>query len=335
MSRPLPSAADGDSTSPSAARTAPALERPSADRTRRLLVASHPAVLGVNQEVYRELARRGWEVEIVVPSAWRHSYSDAQLTPRALPGLEGALRPTRVAFAGRPQRHVYLARCSKLVRELRPAVGFVEAEPFALAAAQWGLAFGRAGVPFGVQCYENIDRTLPGPVRAIRAGVLARAAFVAARSDTAAQLARDWGARGAVGLAPPAVPAWPGAPIPPGERSFTIGFAGRLVESKGLRDLLAAVRTLEAPVEMTLIGEGELRSELESQPIPGSAVRVLSDLTHDQMPSGYAQLDVRGAAVPHDGHLEGAVRARRSRGAVVRRAGRRLGLGRDPLADRS
>jgi glycosyltransferase involved in cell wall biosynthesis len=76
------------------------------------------------------------------------------------------------------------------------------------------------------------------------------------------------------------------------ERPFTIGFAGRLVESKGLMDLLAAARALSAPVELLLIGDGPLRSQLEGQPIPGSAVRVLSGIGHDEMPRAYSQLDV-------------------------------------------
>jgi glycosyltransferase involved in cell wall biosynthesis len=75
------------------------------------------------------------------------------------------------------------------------------------------------------------------------------------------------------------------------ERPFTVGYAGRLVESKGLMDLLGAVRDLHAPVRLLLIGDGELRSQLEGQAIPGSSVRVLSGLSHEEMPSGYAQLD--------------------------------------------
>src|SRR5256885_14855764 len=54
---------------------------------RRLLVVSHPAVVSVNQEVYRELKRRGWDVTIVVPSRWRHEYSAADITPQALDGF--------------------------------------------------------------------------------------------------------------------------------------------------------------------------------------------------------------------------------------------------------
>jgi glycosyltransferase involved in cell wall biosynthesis len=314
----------------------------------RLLVVSHPAVTSVNQEVYRELSQRGWEVTLVLPSSWRHDYSSAPVTPTALPGLEGALRPTPVAFAGRQQRHLYLTRCRSLAARARPDVAFVEAEPYALVATQWRRALAGLGVPFGVQCYENIDRPLPAPVRHLRTLVLRDAAFVAARSQSAARLAAAWGARGEIRLAPPAVPTWErasmtsadeGTPMTGGDRGtpvtradgdtpvtggegdtpvtggdrgttvtggdggtpvmrgtggvpFTIGYAGRLVESKGLLDLLAAVRRLAAPVELLLIGNGALRPQLEDQPIPGGRVRVLDHLTHARMAEGYAQLDV-------------------------------------------
>jgi glycosyltransferase involved in cell wall biosynthesis len=257
----------------------------------RLLVISHPSVISVNQEVYRELRSRGWEVTIVVPSSWRSEYSQLDIEPQTLAGMEDALLLEPVALRGRPQRHFYLARCRAIVDQLRPGVAFVEAEPFSFSATQWSLALARAGVPFGVQCAENIDRRLPPPVRWMRSRVLRKAAFVAARSETAAQLARSWGARGEVELAPHAVPLWDDVPAP-AARPFTVGYAGRLVPSKGLGDLLAAVRRLQAPVELVMIGDGETRGELEGQEIPGSRVRILDSLSHEQMAAGYAQLDV-------------------------------------------
>jgi glycosyltransferase involved in cell wall biosynthesis len=249
--------------------------------------------VSVNQEVYLELRERGWDLTIVLPSRWRHSYASGAVTPQPLPGMESALRPTPVALAGQAQRHFYLTAARPLVRRLQPDVAFLEAEPFAIPATQWGRALKSLGVPFGVQAYENIDRSLPAPVRWLRSRVLRDAAFVAARSQTAGELARRWGARGEIGIAPPAVPAWDGA-VTAGavERPFTVGYAGRLVESKGLLDLLAAVRRLAAPVELVLIGDGELRGQLEGQEIPGSRVRVIDDLTHGEMPRGYRQLDV-------------------------------------------
>ncbi|HTZ85855.1 MAG TPA: glycosyltransferase family 4 protein [Solirubrobacteraceae bacterium] len=261
---------------------------------RRLLIVSHPSVVSVNQEVYRELRARGWQLQIVLPSLWRSEYDERDFPPQVLDGMEDALLRERVVLRGYPQRHIYLARCRAIAKRLDPDVAFLEAEPFSFSATQWSLALGPLNVPFGVQCAENIDRHLPAPVRWMRTRVLRKAAFVATRSQSAGRLARAWGARGEVEFAPHAVPGWPAAPPRPADssRPFTVGYAGRLVPSKGLSDLLAAVRRLQAPVRLLLIGDGELRGELEGQPIPGGQVEVRSDLSHEQMVDGYAELDV-------------------------------------------
>lgn len=255
------------------------------------MIVSHPAVLTVNQEAFGELARRGWEVTLIVPSRWRHPYSTRAIVPEPIPGLAGAMRPVPTLMRGRHQRHFYAANPFRWCLQVRPQVAFVEAEPFSVSAAQWRLAFTRCGVPFGVACAENRDRGQPALVRWSRSRVLRDAAFVAARSPDAASLVRSWGARGAVDWWPHAVPQWRQAAAS-SERPFTVGYAGRLVESKGLLDLLAAVRRLDAPVELLLLGDGPLRMRLHGQAIPGSTVRVLNTLTHDQMPCGYAQIDV-------------------------------------------
>jgi len=275
------------------ARAPTAIPPPPPPGRRRLLVVSHSAVVNVNQHLYRELISRGWDLTLVVPSRWRHEYASRPVRPQILPGMESALRPTPIVFPGSRQRHLYLARCSTLLRQAAARVAFVDAEPFSLPAAQWCGACVRLGVPFGVQCAENIDRSLPFPVRRSRARVLRYAAFVAARSAGAAHLARAWGATGEVGLLPFPLPPWESVPASaPLARPFTVGFAGRLVQSKGLDTLLAAVRLLEPPVELLLLGDGPLRSDLEGASIPGGRVRVLPGLRHDDMPAAYGRLDV-------------------------------------------
>ncbi len=138
-----------------------------------------------------------------------------------------------------------------------------------MACAQWARVLVRRDIPFGVQVAENLDRGLPAPLRAIRSGILHRAGFVAARSDSAAALARSWGATGEVALAPHAVPPWVAEPGLSPDSPFTVGYAGRLVPEKGLDDLLAAVRRLKAPTELVLIGDGVMREQLEGATIPG------------------------------------------------------------------
>lgn len=259
----------------------------------RLLVVSHPAVLRVNQLVYAELQRRGVQVTLITPARWKDDYAPSGFPATALPQLRDAHLPLPVALPGRPQRHFYLASARRVLRRLQPHVVFLEQEPFSLSAAQWALASRRARVPFGVQMAENLDRPLPAPVRASRSAVLRGAAFVAARSWTAADLARRWGTRGTVALAFHHTPLWERTDSEPtADRVFTVGYAGRLVPEKGLADLVAAVRLLEAPVRLVLAGDGPMRAELTGAPIPGGSVEVMTAFTHDTMPAAYGQMDV-------------------------------------------
>ena len=261
---------------------------------RRLLIVSHPCVLAVNQAVYLAMKQDGWDPRIVVPDRWRHEYAPEPFPAEVLAGLEGAVHPLRVAFAGRAQRHFHLALVARAISQFRPAAVFIEQEPFSVPALQWGIAAHRAGLPFGVQADENLDRVLPRPARLIRSWVLRHAAFVAARSPAAADLVRRWGSTGRTELVPHAVPGWDvpertagGSPAP-----FTIGFAGRLVPEKGLWDLVSAARLVEQPVRLLLVGDGPLRSELAAAVVPGGSVEVRTDVNHSDMPAVYAEMDV-------------------------------------------
>jgi glycosyltransferase involved in cell wall biosynthesis len=257
----------------------------------RVVVVSHPAVLPVNQLVYAELVRRGFDLRLVVPSRWRHDYKPYVIRSEALPELGPRLTRLPVVLAGRPQRHLYRAHPRRVLRALRPDVVFLELEPFALAATQWGLASLHLGAPFGVQQAENLDRALPAPVRALRGRVLRSAAFVAARSPRAADLARQWGATGAVCVVPHHVPAWTAARRP--RHAFTVGYAGRLSPEKGLDTLVGAVRRLAPPVDLLLAGDGTMRDRLERLDLgDGRRVDVRTDLGHDQMAAAYAEMDV-------------------------------------------
>lgn len=257
----------------------------------RLLVVSHPSVIAVNQAVYLSMVQLNWELLIVVPDRWRHEYSSLPFAPDVLGGLEGRLRPLRVAFPGRPQRHLYVARPGQIIKEFSPDVVFLEQESFSCAALQWGAASRRCQLPFGVQSDENLDRRLPLPARVIRNWTLPRAAFVAARSPTAARRAQEWGAKGLIAIVPHAVPLWDVAPLV-GRRQFTIGFAGRLVPEKGLQDLVEATSRLPGPVRLLLVGDGALRAGLENQRLPNGAIEVRSGFPHSRMSEAYAEMDI-------------------------------------------
>ncbi len=262
-----------------------------AERRGRLLVVSHASVVPVNQAVYVRLGELGWETLVVVPGRWRHDFSPDTFSPTPLAGLEGRLLPLPVAFAGRPQRHFYVTLPSRVLRRFRPELVFLEEEPFSISGWQWARASRRQGVPYGLQAAENLDRPFPLPARLIRSRILPGASLVAARSPAAAALARRWGARGLVDVAPHAIPAW--APV--GRRAqptFTIGYAGRLVPEKGLLGLLRAAALLGSPVRLLLVGDGPLRGELLAAAPPNVEVDHRPDVDHAAMPAAYAEMDV-------------------------------------------
>lgn len=253
----------------------------------RLLVVSHPAVIGENQRVYLRLLELGWDVTIVVPHRWSHEYADGPFVPEPLAGLEGRLRHARVLFPGRPGRHVYVEPPRRIVRAVRPDVAFVEEETYTPVAAQWGYALQRAGVPYGVQADENLDRPLPAPARATRRFVLDSAAFVAARSPSAARLVRRWGGTLPTPLVPHPVPEHEPGPTT-ARGGFTVGYAGRFVAEKGLVELADAVGALGPPARLLLIGDGPLRVALEARP----GVEVRTGVAHEHMREHYADMDV-------------------------------------------
>jgi UDP-glucose:(heptosyl)LPS alpha-1,3-glucosyltransferase len=261
--------------------------------TRRcdLLVVSHAATLPVNQLVYARLAQRGFRVELITPDAWSDDYSPGGFEPEPVPDLVGHFHPRRVVLEGRPQRHAYLAPPLAALRRWRPAVLFCEEEPFSVAATEWCLNAWLLGIPFGVQMDENMARRLPAAARVFRRLVLPRAAFVAARSDSAARLAAQWGARGDIRLIPHHVPEWPTRERPRHE-AFTVGYAGRLVGEKGLDSLVAAVRRLEPGVDLLVAGNGPLRPWLESADLGGAHLRLVTDTDHAAMADIYVQMDV-------------------------------------------
>lgn len=254
-------------------------------------MVSHPNVVTLNQEVYAELLGMGWDVICVVPSTWKDAYRPQGFRPRALEALEGRVRFLPVAFGGEPQRHFYLASPTRVIRELRPDASFVEQEPFSVPALQWGSALGRAGVPFGLQADENLDRPFPWPAYAIRRTLLPRAACIAARSPRAGRLMRQWGATGRIEVVPHTVPRWTEV-ARGGDLTFTVGFAGRLVPEKGLDDLVEAVGRLDGPVRLLLIGDGPMRQDLEARTLPHGEVEVRTGLVGPSMREAYGEIDV-------------------------------------------
>lgn len=258
-----------------------------------LLVVGHPNVATHNQLVYVRLAERGWNLKVIVPNRWVDEYSPRGFTPQPVHGLNGTFARVRVARPGVYQRHFYVTRPSWWLRRWRPDAVFLEQEPFSVPGLQWGSACQQLGIPWGLQGDENLDRPFPLPAKVIRAYTMPRADYFAARSPTAAAMLKRWGARAPIAVVPHTIPEWePGPRVYGSADPFTIGFAGRLVPQKGIDDLVSAVRLLEFPFRLLVVGDGPLRDHLERADLGRGELELRTGLLTDDMPQLYRQMDV-------------------------------------------
>lgn len=71
-----------------------------------------------------------------------------------------------------------------------------------------------------------------------------------------------------------------------------MGFAGRLVEEKGVLALVEAARRMPDRVRVLLAGNGDLRERLAAMNGPEVDIEICTDLTHEEMARAFAEMDV-------------------------------------------
>lgn len=231
----------------------------------RVLVFSHACVVPANQAIYGELRALGYEVLVVAPESWTNDYSAGPFRARALDALTDSFLGLPVVRSGAPQRFRYRGSLHRnhVIRSFDPDVCIIEEEAFSLAGWQCARFARSRELPYAIQAAENLNRSLPWPAKLWRRRVLRFASLVMARSKAAGERAAEWGAvRSNVEVVPHAIDAVIEAPAPRPEG--VVGYVGRLVESKGITDLLAAVRN-DVSLRLEVAGDGPLRALFEAE----------------------------------------------------------------------
>ena len=168
---------------------------------------------------------------------------------------------------GAPQRFRYRGSLHRnpRIRAFDPDVCIIEEEAFSLAGWQCARFARSRELPYAIQAAENMNRPLPWPAKVWRRLVLRSVSLVMARSKAAGERAVEWGAPpAAVEVVPHAIDAVVAAPSPRPEG--VVGYVGRLVEAKGLTDLLEAIQRDER-LCLEVAGDGALRTLFsEEQP---------------------------------------------------------------------
>ena len=226
---------------------------------------SKACVVGAYQRKLEELARfPDVELTCLVPPYW---LQDGRRIPLERAHTDGyRLEVVSLRFNGHFHLFHFVGLSHWLAR-LRPDVVHVDEEPYNLAT---GLALrlaARRGVRRLFFTWQNLYRRYPPPFDLWERYSLRTAQHALAGNQQAVDVLRRKGYRGPVAVVPQfGVDPELFRPQPrPSQREFLIGYAGRLVEEKGLQFLLEAVGALGGAWRLQIVGSGPLWPALVGQ----------------------------------------------------------------------
>jgi glycosyltransferase involved in cell wall biosynthesis len=229
---------------------------------------SKACVSGVYQTKLEALARLpDVELTVAVPPSWRDERGKLDLERVHTAGYD--LLATPIALNGHFHLHFY-PRLGELIRRFRPQIVHIDEEPYNLATFQAMRLARRAGARTLFFTWQNLVRRYPPPFRWIESYNLRHADYALAGNREAETVLQAKGYAGPVAVVPqfgvdPAVFAPADESRRDGQASLLIiGYAGRLVEEKGVETLLRAAAGLgvEGNWQLHLIGSGPLEKRL-------------------------------------------------------------------------
>ena len=246
-------------------------------------------------------------LRLVVRPVVRHAFGDYR------PELAAGLLPEELvilrSFGGSTNMSYVLdpVALAALMRRFDPTHVHIEEDPHSAVGveAAW-LASSicpKAALSFFI--WDNLNRTPRFPLGILKSRFtrfgLSRSRLVVCGNAEARSLLYSKGYRGVsqvipqLGLNPPS----------PGDASGssqvwqngipTIGYFGRLVEEKGILDMLEALNHVrDLPWRLVIRGEGPLRRELEEkwQPLFGGRMECLDPIPHAEVSGQLAMLDI-------------------------------------------
>jgi glycosyltransferase involved in cell wall biosynthesis len=207
------------------------------------------------------------EIHLLVPSQWREYGRLMTADPPDDPGVTLHIRPIWLSRLPKVKWYAHFyPRLRELVHELNPDVIHLWEEPWSIVAMQAAYLKGNAALVLEVD--QNLIRRLPPPFDAIRRYVLRQTSFILSRSDEATAVVRAFGFAGPVRLIGYGVDQQvfsAGTKIPQDPGTLKIGYIGRIVEQKGLDDILTAVARARSCVAFDIMGEGPYSVRLKKR----------------------------------------------------------------------
>ncbi len=243
------------------------------------------------------------DLRVLIPNRWKHygQWRPVKFVDHAAAHYH--VGQVRWPWVGPAQFYLhYYPELPKILREFRPDVIDLWEEPWGLVSAHvtWLRDRMWPGSKIISETEQNINRVLPPPFEQFRRYTLRHADYVIGRSREALNITHAKGYRGPGKVVPNAVDAKLFVPMDRAtcrrnagladwctSGDFLVGYAGRLVEEKGLSDLVAAVASCPREVKLLFVGDGPFRAALElqiKQLDVAERVRLISGVPLPQLP---------------------------------------------------
>ena len=276
-------------------------------KMRVLLIAQQCQVRDEGQPKARQLAEfPDIELKVLVPDRY---YVEGRTLRRAdppeSPTYSYQIGKVCWPWTGPGQWYLHwYPRLAALLKSFRPDIIDLWEEP-------WGLVSVEACVLRNLllpetriisETEQNVDKRLPFPFEAFRRFTLRNADFVIGRNAEAVEIARRKGSHSPSAVVPNGVDTGIFKPIDreAARRAldfsgFVCGFVGRLVEQKGLEEIVRALKECPPDVNLVFAGAGPFQATLERlvrELDQQSRVRFLPNRGREELPEVMSALDV-------------------------------------------